>query len=182
MLSSKTHILFFSGHPEMRIKLLHWVYSWGVDQLALTGIGMQRLFLLVIYWLVCFREQTIAFVTAQRAEVFHKRFKYPTTWSNWNIWTMNTLNLSNLQALPNFSLACKIQFLKTFPKEVIQFLSEGFVNLLQGNLSKVKRSHLPKYRDKIHELFLKRTVWKQRRSLFSSQKGLLVKNNFPLRH
>ena len=41
-------------------------------------------------------------------------------------------------------------------------------------LVKVKRSHVLKYRDEIHKLFLKRTTWKQRRSLLSSQKELLL--------
>ena len=90
---------------------------------------------------------------------------------------MNKLNLSTLQAFQHFSLACKIQFLKTCPKEFIRFLSEWIVNLLQGNLSEVKRRHVLKYRDKLHELSLKRTTWKQRRSLLSSHKGkgLLLK-------
>ena len=92
---------------------------------------------------------------------------------------MNTLNLSTLQAFQHFSLACKIQFLKTCREEFIRFLSECIVNLLQRNFSEVKRSHVLKYRDDIHELSSKRTTWKQRRSLLSSQRGLLLKNNFP---
>ena len=135
---------------------------------------MQRLYLLVICWLICFREQTIAHATAQIAEIFHQSFLYPTTWSIWNNWTMNTLNLSTLQAFQHVSIACTIQFLKTCPKEVIRFLSECIVNLLQGNLSEVKRRHVVKSTDEIHELFLKRTTWKQRKSLLSSQKGLLL--------
>ena len=55
--------------------------------------------------------------------------------------TMNTLNLSTLQAFQHFSLACNIQFLKTCPKEFIRFLSKSIGNLLQGNMSEVKRSH-----------------------------------------
>ena len=147
------------------------MYSWDLDQLSLTGIGMQRLYLLVICWLICHREQTIAYATAQIAEIFHQSFMYSTTWSIWNIWTMNTLSFSTLQTFQHFSLACKIQFLKTCPKEIIRFLSECIVNLLQGNLSEVKRRHVLKNRDEIHELSLKRTTWKQRRSLFLSQKG-----------
>ena len=38
----------------------------------------------------------------------------------------------------------------------------------------VKRSHFLKYRDEIHEVSVKRTTWKQRRNLLSSQKGLLL--------
>ena len=142
-----------------------------MDQLSLTGIGMQHLYLLVICWLICLREQTIAYATAQIAEILHQSFMYPTTWSIWNIWTMNTLNFSTLHAFQHFSLACQIQFLKTCSKAFIRFLCK--CNLLQGNLSEVKRSHVLKYRDEIHELFLKRTTWKQRRSPFLSQKGLL---------
>ena len=77
-------------------------------------------------------------------------------------------------SIPALSLACKIQFLKTCPKEFIRFLSECINNLLQGILSEVKRRHVLKYRDEIHELSLKRTTWKQRRRLFLSQKRLLL--------
>ena len=41
---------------------------------------------------------------------------------------------------------------KTCPKKFIRFLSKCIINLLQGNLSEVKRRHVLKYRDKIHEL------------------------------
>ena len=37
--------------------------------------------LLVICWLICLREQTIAYATAQIAEIFHQSFMLPTTWS-----------------------------------------------------------------------------------------------------
>ena len=93
---------------------------------------------------------------------------------------MNTLNLSTLQASQHFFFACKIQLLKTCPEDFIQFFSKCIVNLLLGNLSEVKRSHVLKYRDKNDELSLKRTTWKQRRSLLSSQKGLLLKTKLPL--
>ena len=64
---------------------------------------------------------------------------------------------------------------KNLSKEkFIRFLTNCIVNLLQGNLSEVKRGHFLKYRDKIHELFLKRKIWKQRRSLLSPQKVLLL--------
>ena len=144
-----------------------------MDQLSLTSIGMLRLYLLVKCWLICLREKTIAYATAQLAKVLHQSFIYPRTWSIWIIWTINTLNLSNLQAFQHFSLACEIQFLKTCPIEVIRFLSECIVNLLQGNLSEVKRSHVLIDRGEIHQLTLERTTWKQRRSLFLSQRGFL---------
>ena len=86
----------------------------------------------------------------------------------------DTLNLSTLQAFQHFSLPCKVQFLKTCPKEFIRFLSECIVNLLQGNLSEVKRRHVLKYRDEIHETVFKKNNLEARRSLLSSQKGLLL--------
>ena len=63
---------------------------------------------------------------------------------------------------------------KTCPKEIIGFHSWCIVNLLQGNLSEVNRSHVLNYRGEIHELSLKITTWKQRRSLLSSKQGLLL--------
>ena len=109
------------------------------------------------------------------------KFYVPDNLKHLRYWTMNTLNLSTLQAFQHFSVPCKIQFLKICPKEFIRFLSECIVNLLQGNLSETKRRHVLKYRDEIHDLSLKRTTWKQRRSLFSSQKGLLlIKTNSPI--
>ena len=49
-----------------------------------------------------------------------------------------------------------------------------------SKMSEIKRRHALKYTDKIHELSLKRTTWKQRRSLLSSQKGLLlIRTVFP---
>ena len=43
--------------------------------------------------------------------------------------------------------------------------------------SEVIRSHVLKNRDEIHELFLKRTTWKDRRSPLSSQKTFLLKKS-----
>ena len=41
----------------------------------------------VICWLICLREQTIAYATSQKAEKFYQNFMYPTTWNIWNNWT-----------------------------------------------------------------------------------------------
>ena len=50
-------------------------------------------------------------------------------------------------------------------------------------VSSKKRSHVLKYRRETPELFSRRTTWKQRRSILSSQKGISLKKiNFPLRH
>ena len=178
-----THIVLFKS-PRDVDQVATLGVQLDLDQLSLTGIGMQRLYHLVLCWLICLREQTIAYATAQKAEIFNQSFMYPKTWSIWNIWTMNALNLSTLQAFEQLSFACKIQFLKTCQKEFIRFLSGYIVNLLQGNLSEIKRSRVPNYRDKINELSLKRTTWKQRRSLLSfvAKRIISHKDNFPLRH
>ena len=46
------------------------------------------------------------------------------------------------------------------------------VNILHGNLQNVKRHHINKYKRELHLLSLKRTTWKQRRDLLTSERGL----------
>ena len=50
-------------------------------------------------------------------------------------------------------------------KRFFRFLSECIVNILQGNLQRVKRHHVIRYKRELHLLSLKRTTWKQRRDL-----------------
>ena len=59
-----------------------------------------------------------------------------------------------------------------FPKKIICFLCECIVNLIKGNLQAKTRHHLVKIQDEVWLLLLKRTNWKQRRNVLSSQKGL----------
>ena len=138
MLSCKAHILFFSSHLEMCIKLLHDdVYSWDLDQLSMTGIGMQRLYLLVICWLICLREETIAYATAQIVEVFHQSFMYPTTWSISIIWTMSTQNLSTLQAFfQHFPSQAEISFEKFVQKNLSDFSASAFLTCCKETCQK----------------------------------------------
>ena len=78
-------------------------------------------------------------------------------------------------SIPALFLCMQKSVSKNLYKKFIRFLSDCIVNLLQENLSEVKKkSHVPKYRDEIQELSVKRTTWKQRISLLSSQKGLLL--------
>ena len=64
---------------------------------------------------------------------------------------------------------------KNLSKRIHPISERVHVSLLQGNLSEVKRSHVVKNRDEIQELiFEKKTTWKHWRSLFSSQKVLLL--------
>ena len=182
MLRCKTHLLLFSSQFDKCIKLLYWVYSWDLDQLSWTCIWMQRLYLMLIFWLICLREQTIAYATAQTTEIFHQSFVYPTTWSIWNIWTTNTLIFSTLQAFHHFSLGCKVQFSKTCPKESFRFLSECIVNLLQGNLSEVKRSDmLNKVQRRNSRTVLKtNNLEATKKSIFVTKRIVAYENNFPL--
>ena len=93
---------------------------------------------------------------------------------------MNTLNLSTLQAFQQFSLACKIHFLKTCSKEFIRFRSECIVNLLQGNLSEVKRSHVLKHGNEIQELSLKKQLGSNEEVYFRRKNDDCSKKQFPL--
>ena len=85
---------------------------------------------------------------------------------------MNTQNLSTLQVFQSLFRKCKSHFLQSCPKEFIRFLCECIVNLLKGNLQAAKRHHVVKFQDEVWLLSLKRTTWKQRRKVLSSEKGL----------
>ena len=85
---------------------------------------------------------------------------------------MNKQKLSTLQMLQLLSRKCKSHFLQSCPKEFIRFLCECIVYLLKGNLQTIKRHHVVKFQDKVWLLLLKRTTWKQRRNVLSSEIGL----------
>ena len=85
---------------------------------------------------------------------------------------MDTQNLSTLQVFQLLSRKCKSHFLQSCPKQFIRFLCECKVNLLKGNLQTIKRHHLVKFQDEVWLLLLKRTIWKQKRNVLSSEKGL----------
>ena len=85
---------------------------------------------------------------------------------------MNTQNFSTLQVFQSLSRKCKSRFLQPGPKEFISFLCECIVNLLKGNLQAIKRHHVVKFQDEVWLLSLKRTTWKQRRNILSSEKVL----------
>ena len=80
--------------------------------------------------------------------------------------------LSTLQVFQSFSRKCKSHFLQSCPKEFIRFLCECIVNLLKGNLQTIKRHQVVKFQDEVWLLLLKRTIWKQRGNVLSSEKGL----------
>ena len=85
---------------------------------------------------------------------------------------MNRQNLSTLQVFQSLSRKCKSHFLQSWPKEFIRFLRECIVNLLEGNLQAIKRHHVVRFQEEVWLLSLKRTTWKQRRNVLSSEKGL----------
>ena len=57
-------------------------------------------------------------------------------------------------------------------KRVYPFSSRMHSKSTQGKLASQKRHHVVKFRDKVWLLSLKRTTWKQRRNLLSSEKSL----------
>ena len=85
---------------------------------------------------------------------------------------MDTQNLSTLQVFQSLSRKCKSHFLQSCPKDFLRFLCECIVNLLKGNLQAIKRHHVVKFQDEVWLLSLKRTTWKQKRNVLSSEKGL----------
>ena len=85
---------------------------------------------------------------------------------------MNTQNLSTLQVLQWLSRKCKNHFLQSCPKERLRFLRECMVKLLKGKLQVIKRHHVVKFKDEVWLLSLKRTIWKRRRNVLPSEKGV----------
>ena len=133
---------------------------------------MQCLFPLVICWLICHHAQTIDYVIVQTLEPFPQSFISRNDCNSQKIWTLNTQNLSTLQVFQSFSHKCKSLLLQSCPKEFIRFLCECIVNLLKGNLQRIKRHHVVKFQSEVRLLSLKRTTWKQRRDILASEIGL----------
>ena len=135
---------------------------------------MQRLFPLVICWLICRHAQTIDYVIVQTPDTFPQNFISLTGWSSQNFWTINTQNLSTLQVFQSFSHKCKSLFLQFCPKEIIRFLCECKMNQLKVNLQSINRHHVAKFQNEFRLLSPKRTIWKQRREILASERGLLL--------
>ena len=72
-----THIVLFKSPRDV-----HQVFTLSVQLgLRLVLVDWYRdatSVPLVVYCLICLREQTIAYATAQKAEIIHQSFKYPT--------------------------------------------------------------------------------------------------------
>ena len=154
------------------------MFSWDLDQLLLTGIGIQRLYLLVSYWLICLREQTIAYATAQIAEIFHQSFMYPTTWNIWNIWTMNALNISTLQAFQHFPRTQNSVCQKNLPTTERAHCQPAARKLVRSK----KRSPDKVQRRNSRTVSKKNNFEATKRSNFVAKRTIDQKNNFPFRH
>ena len=85
---------------------------------------------------------------------------------------MNTQNLSTLQVFQLLSRKCKSHFLQSCLKEFIRFLYECIVKLFKEKLRALKRHHVVKFHNEVWLLLPKRTTWKQRRNVLSSEKGM----------
>ena len=81
-------------------------------------------------------------------------------------------NLSTLQVFQSLSRKNKSHYLLSCPKEFIRYLCECIVNILRGNLHIIKIHHVVKFQDEVWLILVKRTTWKQRRNVLSSEKGL----------
>ena len=141
---------------------------------------MQRLFPLVICWLICRHAQTIGYVIVQTPDPFPQNFIFLTGWNSQNFWMMTTKKFSTLHVLQSFSHKCKSLFLQSCPKEFIRFLRECIINLLKGNLQSIKTHHVAKFQSEVRLLSLKPTPRKQRRDILASERGLQLIKNFTL--
>ena len=141
---------------------------------------MQRLFPLVVCWLICRHAQTIDYDIVQTPDPFLQSFISPTGWNRQKFWTMNTQKLSTLQMFQSFSHESKNLFLQSCLKEFTRFLCECIIYLLKGNLQSIKRHHVAKFQSEVRLLSLKRTIWKQRRDILASERGLQLIKVFTL--
>ena len=85
--------------------------------------------------------------------------------------TLNDEHTSSLYSpsVPIAFLQLQNHFLQSCPKEFIRFSCECVVNLVKGNLQAIKRYHVVKFQDGVWLQSLKRTTWKQRRNVLSSE-------------
>ena len=84
-------------------------------------------------------------------------------------------------SIPTLFPGCSVS--KNLYKRIYPIFSKCIVNLLQGNLSEVKRSHVLKYRDEILEMsFKKNNLEATKKSTFVAKRIIAHKNNLPLRH
>ena len=133
---------------------------------------MQPLSPLVICWLICGHSQTNDYVIVQTPDPFRQNLISRTGWNNQKFWKMNTKNLSTVQVFQSFCHNCKNLFLQPCPIDFSRFLCECILNLLKGNLQSIKRHHVAEFQSKTPLLSLKRTIWKQRRDILASERGL----------
>ena len=175
-----THTVRFKSPRDVMQAITLNTHLGKLIQKYLTGIEMQRLFPLLICWLICCHAQTIDYVIVQTPDPFPQNCTSRTGWNSQKFWTMNTQNLSTLQVFQSCSHKCKNHFLQSCPREFIRFLCECIINLLNGNLQSIKRQHVTKFRSKVWLLSPKLTTRKQRRDILASERGLqLIKNITP---
>ena len=77
---------------------------------------------------------------------------------------MSRQSLSTVQVFQFYSRKRKNLQLQSCPKAFVWFLCECIVYLLEGNLQSSQRHHLTNFQNAVWLFFLKRTIWKLRRS------------------
>ena len=87
-------------------------------------------------------------------------------------WMKSTQHLSTLIAFQEYSQSFQVTFLKCFPKDFIQFLSECIVNLLRGELREFQKQEVLKLSEEIHLLILIKTSLSKRRHVLSFKKRI----------
>ena len=93
---------------------------------------------------------------------------------------MNTLNLSTPQEFQHFSLTCKIQFLKTCPKEFIRFSKRVDCQSAARKLVRSKKKSRPKvHRRKSRTVFKKKNLEATKKSNFVPKRIIAHKKLFP---
>ena len=158
--------------PRDVMQVTTLAHSWVLVQNLLTGIERQRLFPLVLCWLVCRLAETIDYVIVQTRDPFPQNFISPTGWNSQKIRKMNTQNLSTLQVFQSFYHKGENLFLQSCPKRVYSVSLRMHKKSAQRKPPKHKKHHVAKFWSKVRLLSLKRTTSKQRIDILASEKGL----------
>ena len=172
-----THIALFKSPRDV-----HQVDTLSIQLgLGLVAVGwMQRVYLLVIYWLICLREQKIPYATAQTVEIFHQSFIYPTTW---NIWNDGCTKSFHSLRIPTFFPSMQNSVSKNLFKRTYPISQRVHRQLAAKKIVRSKKKSRPKLQRRNS-----RTVFKMN-NLEAMKESTLVaitiiahRNNFPLRH
>ena len=103
------------------------------------------------------------------------KFHIPDRLNESKIWDDQHTKSLYSPSLPIIFAQMQKSFSSVLPKRVYPvFFCECIINLLKGNLQSIKRHDVVKFESEVQLLSLKRTSWKQKRDILTSERDLLL--------